>query len=1785
MNSSIDSVLLFSQVNTLSAWPNEILQIDLTPYTNGAPLSASSSFLRPDTLFVNAGSNTFSYTYLSVPATLTPGTVTTIASGGYPTIFGSALMWDVSRDDERGRLITSYNHPAPGYNNDQYAWQSNVFCSRVIPQIISGSTYAIELTSVLASPVIHNTATNALPYPGTPAATARGLTASSFDSVDADFPISRYSTLITTVSPIPAGTSMCYSSGGKTETVQFTATNTTGTTQTGWSSALSVHKIVSGSIIGIIDYDTILEQSTVDPWTRIIKDYGSFGTLQWFENDTLRTGVSAGGTVTINYDTAVMTVSFAAPWYFTPTIQSRITYDYIVASLNGYTLANTLTSINSKSASANHMATFYSASANDHVTLSSYNVPIYMYDIQTQISFDGVSSATPANNGYTISFSPTAVATNITANVIHISGGYVCNWSDDTLWNLASGGWHQINYQALTSSEVSYVTGSSPYDVSVGGWVAGTTYLTITAASSARRTTGTVSVTVSSVDGVEQTINVPWVINPDNWTMYPVLSSNDNDSAVAYIRVDGIDIVNTQQFAWSTSPNENVIIKSLSNGITIPQGTACYWTTGSEVSVSNLGVETTFLRVSSLSPFNSGSTSWSPSSWNNVTLELLADPNVFNNKLSTKTLPLSAMLKKRGFYYSMPSTVMLDWHVSHSNSVVSYGTTAADTKFNFNAPIAGSQFDVITAHFEVPTITANPTVYQIDLFASIQSSFLNLSSNPIPTYRIYVDDFPSINLLSISVSSVFNSATSHIGQFTSNRTHDIIVPVSATHLYLEDTSIIHNQQGRYPLLTRTWQLSSANGTYTFPATGSILDTTINPTGSSVSAITLSIDYYSDTWTMLHTHVLPVYIHFIDQIPVIHAAAFPSLTWQAASATPVSVTLTNYQLSSRGVSAYGNCHSELFTISASNNFDLYQFQFDNHFVVTPQTTAAYILTCPSFAATYTIGASGYNGALPIDMPSVYYDLTGSQHTLSNTTSSTSATTNPLWHNVNFIDYVAPTLAISSVDAPSFSLGSYARPIIDVTAHIDVLPMYVRLDSPFTITVDVKGTVPYSFSYDNNFVSGSNVTLVQFQTTDIGSDRYLSNESITPIVISVSGDWTQYINNEPYDWCTRTTQFDTVQLFISAYPSPIIEMFDSVQIACVDTPVTIINATSQTITAVAYDQFLIDNGDETTQTVDASASEISITYRNPGSYFIGVSGIQDGQMISQQTFGPIVVYDDCSGNLNEFDVNANRRLSDQLVLPGLCSKLSVQNEWVTRDTINSLITKTVDNLQYVIDNCTMYDPVIPFAYIGWFGAWNKSKTAKWNTNTSSKFQYNNSFASSLTDIRSIAWDSNYNVVHIVQGDVISMHSYDQHMTRISPSVQLPLHDLQACTLFGTKLCVIDKYTNGVYAYNTSPHSTTPYTLAQYFAQFGDINTRQGLNSPTDITNNGQLIFVVDSGNYVVKVYNESLAWVSQFTHEDFTDSVAPISIATSTDYIFVLANNKTIYKFNIDTYQFLAKWTVVDGQRIRTYNRQDGFITVIGSTQITKYTHIGTPVGSFSQPLGVVTDLCFNDKHTSIICSKDKLFAVLDVISKHTIRTSDVDYMMWSLQDLLIDSNEMVSALTYNSVLKKLWDNIAIIDRTIHSTFVQYCTPQTTDLNFAIVTNTTAQNINADSSQLLIGNNELVTSHVIERSFGVLCRYIEQLNQKISTQVRFDPCVDALCWTWQSLRGSAVPFSANCTNNPITWFELQSSMPTSFSKRWCDAIGCGCDTTTIPAHGLVLDDGITYLRIGGSVLILQ
>ena len=308
---------------------------------------------------------------------------------------------------------------------------------------------------------------------------------------------------------------------------------------------------------------------------------------------------------------------------------------------------------------------------------------------------------------------------------------------------------------------------------------------------------------------------------------------------------------------------------------------------------------------------------------------------------------------------------------------------------------------------------------------------------------------------------------------------------------------------------------------------------------------------------------------------------------------------------------------------------------------------------------------------------------------------------------------------------------------------------------------------------------------------------------------------------------------------------------------------------------------------------------------------------------------------------------------------------------------------------------------------------------------------------------------------------------------------------------------------------------------------------------------------------------MGWLGTISHDEWSDSVRPLAATTDDTSVYVSTKSK-IYVFDRITLQPSNSFAIDTDEsivKIACDINLPGFVTVATKSSVFKYTIAGYQINDFTQPTpsdDPFVAIAYNDKFDALLVTSSRLYHVVDFPHTQTVRTTATDRHMWPQADIYIDRSESVVDFAYNSSIQKLWDNLALFRDSIQCRFVTYVDSVQDEFllqKIEPITDNEIFELSTGSSRL-VGINELVTSHVIERAFAELCVGMEGVLGML--EERFDrlPCEGDICWTWTALAGKDTPGGRTCDSNPITWFELQSFVPTQFSKQWKDAKGCGC-----------------------------
>jgi hypothetical protein len=250
----------------------------------------------------------------------------------------------------------------------------------------------------------------------------------------------------------------------------------------------------------------------------------------------------------------------------------------------------------------------------------------------------------------------------------------------------------------------------------------------------------------------------------------------------------------------------------------------------------------------------------------------------------------------------------------------------------------------------------------------------------------------------------------------------------------------------------------------------------------------------------------------------------------------------------------------------------------------------------------------------------------------------------------------------------------------------------------------------------------------------------------------------------------------------------------------------------------------------------------------------------------------------------------------------------------------------------------------------------------------------------------------------------------------------------------------------------------------------------------------VWVADTGNSSIKHYSNTGGW-KKTVYTDRLTQDTPISICIdSQKQLHVLtANGIQVYSYEGE---FLFSYNYsdyVNEQPIRintSYNRE--IIYLCTPKQVIKFFRNGTIAGyiiNSEQCVENITDIYQDEFRNLYITSGDKVLKYVDRMELLALKGSLPDWY-WKLEDLYIHEDEYVQNWVYNKALHRLWDNIEILRSTIY-------------YNTETGSSRTYELPKYSKDEIFVGQNEIVTSTVINRSFNYLQENLNGLIKAFET----------------------------------------------------------------------------------------
>jgi hypothetical protein len=288
--------------------------------------------------------------------------------------------------------------------------------------------------------------------------------------------------------------------------------------------------------------------------------------------------------------------------------------------------------------------------------------------------------------------------------------------------------------------------------------------------------------------------------------------------------------------------------------------------------------------------------------------------------------------------------------------------------------------------------------------------------------------------------------------------------------------------------------------------------------------------------------------------------------------------------------------------------------------------------------------------------------------------------------------------------------------------------------------------------------------------------------------------------------------------------------------------------------------------------------------------------------------------------------DRYLGTDLVLPytGFDNIKIQQNEVVTYSTINAAFEKLYSNYLYLYKSARIASNIIPISAIAFAGVKQSTSNFTWYTASSSlstsqfiplstisslqgldnvktlvigknnELNYYAIFASTGTDVITLTSNSSFTSIALVLSSINTTQGSNATFKGITSLTINPVNN---------NLLVLDLSANlvhrydltGFLTYNTVLQNTLIYQGS--IGGYGMFDDQLLFNSPNGIAVYNSNVYVLDSGNGCIKIYDKNLGWIS--TQRLFRDLliVKPLSLSIdSTGNIYVLTDSNYILKYN-------------------------------------------------------------------------------------------------------------------------------------------------------------------------------------------------------------------------------------------------------------------------------------------------
>lgn len=986
----------------------------------------------------------------------------------------------------------------------------------------------------------------------------------------------------------------------------------------------------------------------------------------------------------------------------------------------------------------------------------------------------------------------------------------------------------------------------------------------------------------------------------------------------------------------------------------------------------------------------------------------------------------------------------------------------------------------------IPTIYAPSNVETIEVLESVSDDVFapnfGLYNEPSSVYEIWRD----------------NSEPNFFGTQALKLTNQSNIPSAAT-----------SMKFTYEVVDNDFPLNGNNQIQTVNHTNPVFFYFMDYTTPTSLTVNMTGSYTTLAWSNTAEKYAPTKtINIVSNIPHSNIYVYPTYHWNP-STTSFDLLSANPLTESPGPCAFDYCHTEIVHLSAAEATGGIPVTHDYNWIV--QNTIVPTLPETDQEVATTIGGSGVsehrigmqitNEELPYGMPvwrntDSYFDSgSGEFYKNYNETVGLTAGVSEWMASGDFLreDPNTGVLSISTVPYPQINIPGDYLDIRQVLNIEDETPLELADDGEFGWFIIKDNSIE---SFTSNFpediwlLSANNAPMVYEEIPYFKPTLYYiyafssyALQSRDPFVIN--------------DFCdTRYSSF--AQLLLTAYPvEPIFYTSNKYVVTGQD---------------VVYENLVPDNtmiqnftwtdrGNTFTPTTNV---QYITSYATADTYSIRLDTTYD-----TERNGTLTEVNEVSGVvnvLNEFNVYDPdiRRIyqAEDLILPLRLDQCEVPaNDFITQFNINESLEKLKTNLEFIGNFSQLYDNP-PTEYYGWLGSYEDYEVDSlpwhWRVNLPkinhliNEPELANGDVWKDINVRRVTGISD-NVHVVTNGTEVQLLSSDFFATQITSLSSKGIGDeLNNVVALGTdnnfstdsRVYILDKGKNQVIVYKYN-FDTRTWALLYSWGGLGGPNAKNKFRAPEDLfIDQTNSLWVVDSGNLVVKKYSRSGSWLATFKSDEFTGNTPRSVVVDENGGVHVLCD-KNIVRFDSDG-TIISTYFNHNGEYTRIRPCTDnGFFYVVSSSKVTKIIENGDSIGEIGDVLNVTYNSAYHDEFRNLYMTTDtgaivKFVDKLDVLNLRL----DTDDLIWPTDAIQIDSEEYIQDWVVNKCLARLYDNIEVYRRSLVGRFENIIEDG--------VKTPTIRSFKLDEFSVLpyskddiyIGINELVTAPVFNRCISKL-----------------------------------------------------------------------------------------------------